>query len=638
MAERKRNSRQWPAACLALIVVVGSASVALAAPPSTIAVQGRLAGANGGPVADGDYAITFALFPAQAGGQAFWTETVAKLPVKGGVFHHALGSKKALSATTLAAPGSAWLSLRVGNEPELARNRLHAAPYARHAALAEGVQCTGCVSVLALKADGDLNLGGNALKAKLITAGSVTGLNISAQAFAGDGSKLTGIALPSGTCPQGKVAIGIQADGKLSCAAPSAQAAQALEQISGGLLTTAYAEPVHSKNTPKAIEDNNPIGTVDELTVPDIGPAKKITVTVKVSNSDLSGVEIILYDPANTKHVLHKGTPGKLLTKTYPDPDKPVSGNLGAWAGKNPKGKWRLRVIDSKFLNNKTDGALEAWSINLLADVSKQVTSKGLFLAAGGFGQPDSAGPPFKCTAEKIGHMYFDTKIKSLFFCDGDWRRLLVEPLCGNKIINGGENCDDGNTKDGDGCTAKCLKNVCGDNVVWTGKEECDDGNKVNGDVCNNLCKSNIIKGWFSALGPNNQNPVISMGTIPAKAGRKIRILKLGICGDSDSGSGPNRFKVTGGGLNFTWWCGQGSTSVTHKLSPTPNKGGSARGFSYLDVKASNYVSALGASLTVYWDYHNDWDGRYCDDTSEDGKKYKDSGSTVRTWVAYQYE
>ena len=93
--------------------------------------------------------------------------------------------------------------------------------------------------------------------------------------------------------------------------------------------------------------------------------------------------------------------------------------------------------------------------------------------------------------------MYLDSKDKRLYYCDGDWRKLLIEPLCGNKIINPGEQCDDGNTKDGDGCTAKCQKNVCGDGVLWTGKEECDDGNVKDGDECTPLCKfSNCLKDW----------------------------------------------------------------------------------------------------------------------------------------------
>ena len=634
------NSSKISRRCVWLLSALSGVVMAVAsatAAPANVAVEGRLQGANGVAIADGKYALTFSLYSAAFGGQAFWSESAPAVAVASGAFRHALGSVKVLSPSALGTPAAVWLAIQVGNEPELGRSRIHAGAFARRAAMAEGLQCTGCVSVLALKGDGDLDLGGNALKAKLLNTTSIQALTVNGQAFSGDGSKLTGIKLPAGACGQGKVAVGIQSDGKLNCAAVGGASA-ALEQLSGGLLTTAYAEPVTSKTTPKGIEDNNPIGTVDEITVPDIGPAKKLTITIKISNSDLSGVEVVLYDPANKPYVLHKGAPGKSLQATYPDPNKPVSGDLSTWVGKNPKGKWRLRVIDSKFLNNKTDGAIEAWSIDILANVSKQVTGKGLFLAAGGFTQPGSAGPPFVCTVDKIGHMYYDTKIKGLFYCDGDWRRLLTVPLCGNKIINGGENCDDGNTKDGDGCTATCQKNICGDGVLWPGQEECDDGNKNDGDVCNNKCKSNIIPGWFSALGPNNLNPVVTLGTIPAKPGRKIRILKVAICGDSDSGSGANRFKLSGGGLAFTWYCGQNDPGGTHKLSPTPPTAGSGRGFSYADVKASNYLSAAGATLTVQWDYHNDWDGRYCDTKSEDGKAYKDPASSVRVWVAYQYE
>ena len=167
---------------LALVVVPAAV---MAASPTTMAVEGRMAGADGGPVADGNYPVTFALYPAASGGQAFWSESVAALAVKGGAFQHALGSVKPLAATVLAAPKSAWLGIRVGNDPELARSVLHATPYARRAAVAEGVKCTGCVSVLALKADGDLDLGGNALKAKTVKANDVLAATVSASGSRG---------------------------------------------------------------------------------------------------------------------------------------------------------------------------------------------------------------------------------------------------------------------------------------------------------------------------------------------------------------------------------------------------------------------------------------------------------------------
>ncbi len=469
---------------------------ALAVTPA-MAVHGRLLTAAGGPVADGPYSLTFSLYVAQVGGQAIWSETVAKLPVVGGVFQHALGTVKPLSPALLGTGKGAWLALRVGGEAELSRNPLHTTPYALRAALAESVQCTGCVSLSALKADGDLDLGGNAIKAKLVSSGSVVANTISAQAFAGDGSKLTGIKLPSGSCPQGQVAKGVQADGKLACGGV-AGGGGTLEQISNGKLTTEYAQPVASKTVPKAISDNNPIGTVDEIDVPDIGQVKKLTVTIKISNSDLSGVQVLLYDPLNNKYVLHQNKAGKTLQATYPTPDKLVSGNLSAWIGKNPKGKWRLRVIDSKFLNNGDDGALEAWSIDLVAGISKQVTAKGIFAAAGGLIHQKTSGPPLKCDEGHVGRMYFDLKDKRLYFCDGDWRKLLVEAQCGNKVVNPGEQCDDGNVANGDGCTAKCQKNVCGDGILHSGVEPCDDGNTKSGDGCSSACKleAKTFKGY----------------------------------------------------------------------------------------------------------------------------------------------
>ncbi len=493
---RRVRPKGWLLTAALVAAVMCLSTTAWSAVPTTVAIEGRLMTAQGGPVADGSYAVTFSLYPKQAAQQATWTETVAKMAVKGGVFQHALGSVKALNPKLLSS-GQAWLALRIANEPELSRNMLHSAPFALRAAVADSVACTGCVSLSALKADGDLDLGGNALKSKLISAGSVVAQTVSSAAFSGDGSKLTGIKLPPSTCPKGQAAVGIEQDGKLKCAA-GAGGGGTLEQISNNLLTTKFAQPVASKTVPKAIEDNNPIGTFDEITVPDIGPAKNLTVSVQLTNSDITGVELVLYDPQNTKYVLFKGGKGgKSLKETWPETLKPVSGDLSKWVGKNPKGKWRLRVIDAKFLNNGKDGELQAWSINLLASQSKQITSTGVFMAAGGLKHQVSAGPPFACTSDQVGWMYLDSKDKRLYYCDGDWRKLLIEPLCGNKVINPGEQCDDGNIKDGDGCTAKCQKNICGDGVLWTGKEECDDGNVKAGDECTPLCKfSNCLKDW----------------------------------------------------------------------------------------------------------------------------------------------
>jgi cysteine-rich repeat protein/probable HAF family extracellular repeat protein len=59
--------------------------------------------------------------------------------------------------------------------------------------------------------------------------------------------------------------------------------------------------------------------------------------------------------------------------------------------------------------------------------------------------------------------------------------------LCGNGALDAGEECDDGNTADGDGCDSNCTYTTCG-NGRRSGTEECDDGNKVDGDGCDADC------------------------------------------------------------------------------------------------------------------------------------------------------
>lgn len=60
--------------------------------------------------------------------------------------------------------------------------------------------------------------------------------------------------------------------------------------------------------------------------------------------------------------------------------------------------------------------------------------------------------------------------------------------MCGNGLMDVGEECDDGNVNDSDGCTAYCLlPPVCGNGVVQE-YEVCDDGNAVETDECTTRC------------------------------------------------------------------------------------------------------------------------------------------------------
>jgi cysteine-rich repeat protein len=64
--------------------------------------------------------------------------------------------------------------------------------------------------------------------------------------------------------------------------------------------------------------------------------------------------------------------------------------------------------------------------------------------------------------------------------------------VCGDGTVNQmSEECDDGNTVNGDGCENDCTftptGGFCGDGLPDAG-EECDDGNTVDGDGCENDC------------------------------------------------------------------------------------------------------------------------------------------------------
>ncbi|MFO1463339.1 MAG: CARDB domain-containing protein [bacterium] len=70
-----------------------------------------------------------------------------------------------------------------------------------------------------------------------------------------------------------------------------------------------------------------------------------------------------------------------------------------------------------------------------------------------------------------------------------------VDSVCGDGLVEAGEQCDDGNTAGGDGCSASCLlETVCGDGIQ-EGVEQCDDGNTTPGDGCSDICRLESVCG-----------------------------------------------------------------------------------------------------------------------------------------------
>ena len=70
----------------------------------------------------------------------------------------------------------------------------------------------------------------------------------------------------------------------------------------------------------------------------------------------------------------------------------------------------------------------------------------------------------------------------------------MVNPECGNNVVEGTEQCDDGNQVDGDGCEANCVNTaVCGNGTVEVG-EVCDDNNTMDGDMCSADCLTETVE------------------------------------------------------------------------------------------------------------------------------------------------
>lgn len=78
-------------------------------------------------------------------------------------------------------------------------------------------------------------------------------------------------------------------------------------------------------------------------------------------------------------------------------------------------------------------------------------------------------------------------------------------PRCGDGYVGPGEECDDGNQSGIDGCTPTCKLPACGDGFVNVASEVCDDGNAIETDACTTAC----------ALSP--ENPVLELSLAQVK-------------------------------------------------------------------------------------------------------------------------
>lgn len=90
-------------------------------------------------------------------------------------------------------------------------------------------------------------------------------------------------------------------------------------------------------------------------------------------------------------------------------------------------------------------------------------------------------------------------RVETGYTCNGEPSDCVT--ICGDGVLAGAETCDDGNADAGDGCDDTCAEEsgftcdgapsvcvtTCGDGIV-AGAELCDDGGAAAGDGCDDLC------------------------------------------------------------------------------------------------------------------------------------------------------
>lgn len=138
----KQNSVYGMKCVLGILLAVAVIPLAAVADSSAVTYQGTLRQPTSIPVADGNYAMAFALWDAETGGTQLWTESHAAVPVREGLFSVQLGSNTAFGSL-FADHNALWLEVTAdaGGGPEVYGPRMpfSGVPYALQAEHADSV-------------------------------------------------------------------------------------------------------------------------------------------------------------------------------------------------------------------------------------------------------------------------------------------------------------------------------------------------------------------------------------------------------------------------------------------------------------------------------------------------------------------
>lgn len=110
-----------------------------------------------------------------------------------------------------------------------------------------------------------------------------------------------------------------------------------------------------------AIPDNQPVGVISTLRVPQAGVVSRLAVAVDITHPYIGDLQVKVTSPGGKTALLHNrtGASADNIVKTYTSEDTPV---LDGLLGEQAQGDWRLQVAD---LAGADIGTLRHWRLDL---------------------------------------------------------------------------------------------------------------------------------------------------------------------------------------------------------------------------------------------------------------------------------
>lgn len=251
-------------------------------------------------------------------------------------------------------------------------------------------------------------------------------------------------ASPCGTCPAGMVCVDVNADGIIGPAPDRCGFCNTFVVPDSGIISDVNVDFTWTAN-------HTWYGDVI-MNVAHGGVQVSILSGTSSSSSDLLGT-YIADDEATTTFDAAATAAGGGANVIPPGSYRPA-GLLSAFDGLNKMGAWTLCVADDAAGDG---GTLGAWSLEIQNNATPPVGTdcNSNFILDACEGVNPAAGAC--CVSGSCSEVMGAGACSGIYFGNCTTCASVVCPACGNGQLDTGEECDDGNTMNSDGCSSVCL-------------------------------------------------------------------------------------------------------------------------------------------------------------------------------------